>query len=481
MNDTSAVTGLHTAFASLDPEPLLAAPPALIGFLPLAVYACDASGRIRWFNGKAAALWGRSPEIGEKAERLDGPGKVYGLDGALISDGESPMARALRTGENVEGGTLTIERPDGSRIAATVHVTALRDSGRNIVGAIACFHDVTARMREDRAAREGERRLRDILDALPVALYTTDAEGRITYYNEAAVEMSGRRPALGDDKWCVSWKLFHPDGTPLAHDECPMATALREQRAVRGAEAVAQRPDGSRVPFIPYPTPLFDPAGALAGAVNVLVDIGHRKEAETRQRLLFGELNHRIKNNMQMLYALLAAARRETDGEDARLALDEASRRVAAMAAAQTALYQSDDLDRFDSEAFMASVCAAAAGACGDEVRLELHCEARKLANDMAVPLALILNELVGNAAKYGADAEGRTTIRVSLTEEDGRFLLAVEDEGPGFDLREVRRKSSGLGLVAGLARQVGGRFRVERRGGARCLLEFSGPSGASA
>ena len=479
MTDTIALAGLSTAFASLDPEPLLAAPPALIEFLPLAVYACDASGRLCWFNARAARIWGRSPEIGEKVEPSRAS-HVYGLDGGLIADGETPTACALRTGENVEGRTVLIERPDGSRISAMIHVTALLDAGRNVVGAIGCFHDVSERLREERSARESERQLREILDALPVALYTTDAEGRITYYNEAAVEMSGRRPALGDDKWCVSWKLFHTDGTPLAHDACPMATALSEQRPVRGAEAVAERPDGSRIPFIPYPTPLFDSAGTMVGAVNVLVDIGHRKEAETRQRLLFAELNHRIKNNMQMLYALLAAARRETASEDARSALDEAARRVAAMAAAQTALYQSDNLSRFDSEAFMTSVCAAATSACGDTVRLDLRAGPGRLANDMAVPLALILNELVSNAAKYGADAQGRATIRVALNEAGGRFTLAVEDDGPGFDLCEVRRKSSGLGLVAGLARQIGGSFRVERDGGARCLLEFPGPPGAS-
>jgi PAS domain S-box-containing protein len=481
MTDFRAVSGLHDAFASLDPEPLLAAPPALIEFLPVAVYACDASGRLCWFNGKAARMWGRSPEIGEKAEPSGGPQQVHALGGGLIGRSESPLAHALRTGESVDGRTTIFERPDGSRITAMAHVTALADSGGNIIGAIACFHDVTERLQEDRAAREGERRLLEILDALPVALYTTDAEGRITYYNEAAVEMSGRRPVLGDDKWCVSWKLFEPDGTPLAHDECPMAAALQEKRAVRGAEAVAERPDGSRVPFIPYPTPLFDSVGEMTGAVNVLVDIGHRKEAETRQHLLFAELNHRIKNNMQMLYALLAAARRETGSQDARAALEEAGQRVAAMAAAQTALYQSDNLNRFDSAAFMSSVCAAAAAACGDKVALSLHTDAGKLANDVAVPLALILNELVANAVKYGIGAEGRGAIRVALGKADGRFTLVVEDDGPGFDLCEVRRKSSGLGLVMGLARQIGGSFRVERESGARCVVEFSGPPGTGA
>lgn len=478
MTELRAVPGLDEAFASLDPEPLLAAPPALIEFLPVAVYACDASGRISWHNSKAAEIWGRSPEAGEKAGSLEGPRRVYGLDGALIADGESPTASALRTGESLGGQTTTIERPDGTLLTATAQVTALKDKVGNIVGAITCFHDVTEQLAGDRVARDGERRLREILDVLPVALYTTDAEGRITYYNEAAVEMSGRRPVLGDDRWCVTWKLFWPDGTALAHDECPMAVALKEKRAVRGAEAVAERPDGSRVAFIPYPTPLFDSGGEMVGAVNVLVDISHRKEAETRQRLLFAELNHRIKNNMQMLYALLAAARRETGSDDARGALDEAARRVAAMAAAQTALYQSDNLSRFDSAAFMTSVCAAAAQACGDSLTLDLHTRAGTLANDDAVPLALILNELITNAAKYGAGEDGRSSVAVCLCEEEGRFTLVVEDEGGGFDLSEVRRRSSGLGLVMGLARQMGGSFRVERGPGARCILEFPGPSG---
>jgi PAS domain-containing protein len=99
---------------------------------------------------------------------------------------------------------------------------------------------------------------RDLLEALPAAVYTTDAAGRITYYNQAAVELWGRRPALGDDEWCGSWRLYWPDGTPMAHDECPMAVALREQRPVRGAEAVAERPDGTRVTS-PYPTLLRNP------------------------------------------------------------------------------------------------------------------------------------------------------------------------------------------------------------------------------
>ena len=121
---------------------------------------------------------------------------------------------------------------------------------------------------------------REAIEALPAAIYMTDAEGRLTFYNEAAAELWGCHPELGESKFCGSWKLYWPDGTPLPHDECPMAMALRQRRPIRGMEAVAERPDGTRVPFIPYPTPLFDASGRLTGAVNMLVDISERKRTE---------------------------------------------------------------------------------------------------------------------------------------------------------------------------------------------------------
>jgi PAS domain S-box-containing protein len=127
---------------------------------------------------------------------------------------------------------------------------------------------------------------RQVVEALPAAVYITDIDGVITYYNEAAAELWGWRPELGKSQWCGSWKLYWPDGTAMHHDQCPMAVSLRERRAVRGAEAIAERPDGVRVPFIPYPTLLHDASGGVVGAVNMLVDITDRKRAEEVARRL---------------------------------------------------------------------------------------------------------------------------------------------------------------------------------------------------
>jgi PAS domain S-box-containing protein len=120
----------------------------------------------------------------------------------------------------------------------------------------------------------------EILEALPVPVYMTDAEGFLTFYNEAAAAFWGCRPELGTSRWCGLLRLYWPDGRPMAHSECPMAVALREGRPVRGAEAVAERPDGARVPFVSYPTPLRDAAGRVVGAINLLIDSASRKTAE---------------------------------------------------------------------------------------------------------------------------------------------------------------------------------------------------------
>ncbi|HEV2748869.1 MAG TPA: PAS domain-containing protein [Allosphingosinicella sp.] len=130
------------------------------------------------------------------------------------------------------------------------------------------------------AVRGGEPTIGALLDALPAPIYTTDGKGRVTFFNRACIDFAGRTPVAGEDRWCVTWKLYTEDGEFLPHDQCPMAVAIREKRAVRGAQAIAERPDGSRVTFVPYPTPLLDEQGEVIGAVNLLLDVTQKKQAD---------------------------------------------------------------------------------------------------------------------------------------------------------------------------------------------------------
>lgn len=121
---------------------------------------------------------------------------------------------------------------------------------------------------------------REILNSLPIALYITDSEGRLTYFNPAATKLCGRTPQLGVDQWCIAWKIFQADGTPLTHDKCPMAVALQGGEIAEGMECLAERPDGSRFWFTAYPAILRDAEGKITGGINLLVDITNRKIAQ---------------------------------------------------------------------------------------------------------------------------------------------------------------------------------------------------------
>ena len=116
-----------------------------------------------------------------------------------------------------------------------------------------------------------------VLEELAVPVYTTDADGRVTYCNRACADFVGRQPRLGEERWCVTWQLYTTSGDPLPHDECPMARAIKERREIRNEIIIAERPDGQRVACRPYPTPYFDSDGNLEGAVNLIIDVTHEQ------------------------------------------------------------------------------------------------------------------------------------------------------------------------------------------------------------
>lgn len=585
----------------------LPAPGDFVELLPVAAYACDAFGRIVWFNRRAADLWGRTPRVGDGSELYCGSHRLV-FDGKEIGRDETPMAHVLRTGEPVDGAEGIVIRPDGSQVRAMVHITPVKDEAGHVIGAINCFHDTTELHRANAAlaekqdeledffdngsvalhivskdgiilrankaeldllgyaaddyigkpitdfhadapviesilaclgrgdrlhrrparlkARDGslrhvvitssprfrdgafvntrcftedvtaeqearglaaetEERYRKLLDALPAAVYTTDAEGTLTYFNQAAVEMCGRTPRIGQDQWCVSWRLRAADGSPLAHDQCPMAVSLKENRPVRNVEAMVEQPNGTLIPVLPYPTPIRNRAGKLIGGVNMLVDISDRKGAENRQVVLLRELNHRVKNNMQLLQALLNTAERNTASPEAKAVLADSARRVTAMSAAQTVLYEEGSPTRYHARDFLESVCKAAQSQFSRAIDIDIEAAEGTLSNDSAMPLALIVNELLTNAVKHGAPKDGApkngakdggaTTIRVGLAEEGEQFRLWVRDEGPGFSLPQVNgRPAGGLGLIGGLARQLNGSFSVDSANGATCTVRFA-------
>ncbi len=345
-------------------------------------------------------------------------------------------------------------KADGTTVFLDIHSSSVRDAAGFRYG-VRIIQDVTEAQHLEDRLREGERHLRDLLEALPAAVYTTDAEGHITFFNRAAVDMAGRVPQQGD-KWCVTWRLFHPDGSPLPHDECPMAIALKEGRSVRGAEAIAERPDGSRVPFIPYPTPLHDADGRLIGAINMLVDITERKRAENRQRTLIDELNHRVKNTLATVQSLAAQTARHAEG--AQDLYEKLEARLLALSRAHDLLtrrhWENAPLNGLLSE-ILSPISH------GGTERIQIEGPSIYLSTREALNLTMVLNELATNAVKFGALSVAGGSVGVNWKMErhaDTKQLVITWREFGGPAVTRPTRRGLGSRLMERcIERDLGG------------------------
>ncbi|MEY2558886.1 MAG: two-component system, LuxR family, sensor kinase FixL [Verrucomicrobiota bacterium] len=134
------------------------------------------------------------------------------------------------------------------------------------------------------SARNGELRYRTLFDLVPVAVYSTDAEGVIREFNRRAVELWGRTPAKNEN-FCGSFKMFHADGTPMPHNECPMARVLQgEEVSPSEREVIVEQAGGARKNVLVSPRALKNEAGEIIGAINCVYDISDRKQAEEASR-----------------------------------------------------------------------------------------------------------------------------------------------------------------------------------------------------
>lgn len=254
----------------------------LLTLLPVAVYTCDTSGRILFFNDVAVKLWGYKPDILDESIKFCACYKVWTMDGTFVPPDQTPMALALKTGQSFRNVEAIVQRPDGKNFYASVNADPLFDENGNIKGAINIFQDITNIKQAEMAVRESKELYKKLIYGLPVAFYTIDEHGVLTLYNEAAAELWGRHPQIGKDKWCGSWKIFESDGfTEVPLDECPMAISLKEKRKVVADNYfIVERPDGTRRYFIPFAEPMYDADGKLTGAVNTLIDVTESKKAE---------------------------------------------------------------------------------------------------------------------------------------------------------------------------------------------------------
>ena len=334
-------------------------------------------------------------------------------------------------------------------------------------------------------SRASDIEFRELLEQLPAAAYTTDAEGLITYFNRQALDLWGRAPLLHDpvDRWCGSFRLFDAAGAPIPHAECWMAVALREDRSYNGKEIVIERADGSRRTVLAHANPLHDERGAVHAAVNVLVDITERKLAELKLREaddakteFLAMLAHELRNPLAAVQSAVELAGRSNDEDARRRAQETLERQVRHFGRIVEDLVDVARITRRSLELRLerlelapilehaVQTCRIAMDGAGQRLEVSLPDAPITLDAD-AVRLAQLFGNLLSNASKYSKPG---SRIALSAHRQGSEVVVTVSDEGIGiareaqggiFDMfaRGSSEGQEGLGVGLTLAEHLAG------------------------
>ena len=426
----------------------------LIEQSPVPIHQIGPDGTIERANTAELNLLGYAPDeyIGRKITEFHADAEAV----------EEMLAR-LRCGEKLIGHPARLRRKNGS--IKDVEITANPRTENGALITARCFTQDVTELKQARARlAEKERYLEKILNALPAAVYTTDARGKLTYFNDAAVKLAGRIPQLGKDEWCVTWNLRSADGAPLPKDACPMALALKQNRPVRDAMAYAERPDGGLVPFVPYPSPLHDERGELIGGINMLIDITEQKERERHIEFVMHELSHRSKN----LLAIVMAVANRTIRNASSLAEFETKfmARLHAMSRSHEILVR-NSWSGADIRQIVEAEIVAFIGR-GNNGRARLSGDSILLNPSVAQNLSLAVHELTTNATKYGAFARQDGSVEVEWATRTANGVAFTWRERTRTGAPAPKKKGFGTQVLRALFKEP--RFQFTPFG-----LEFSG------
>ena len=448
----------------------------LIDNLPDSIYFCDAEGRKILANRADLEVIGLSDQ-----EEVLGKTDLELFPGETGIRGHRDNMAVIEGVETIINREESFARPDGSLFWLLTSKIQLRDHTGAVVGLVGIGRDITERKKaEDEAAQE-RIFLRTLINNLPDPVYFKDLSGRKTISNIAAFH--GKDPsAENDELGKTDLELFSPE------------IALRgyqDDQKVFGGEPILNReeyfPDdsGGARWLLTSKVPLRNAQGEIFGLVGIGRDITAQKRLEESLRrtaeqksVLMRELEHRVKNSLNVISSLLNLELDAIGDEAARRVLGSAIGRIDSITSVYERLYMSEDLATVDMRDYVERLAASihrtmALG--GDRLRVSMALEELKLDAARAVPVGLILNEMLTNAFKYAYPLGAEGEIRVTLARCGDLARLSVADDGAGLPegLDPATATSTGMMIMSMLAQQLGGELRLETGDGTTASVTF--------
>jgi len=343
------------------------------------------------------------------------------------------------------------------------------------------------------------RRLAALLETMPAGILLLDRHNRVLEVNAEAIQIWR---AANFQELAARWRSFKgwraDTGQFLQTEDWPAVRALRGEK-ILGETIDIERFDGGRATIFKAASPVRGADGTIEGAVSVLVDITKQREIELALRrsedslrsahadlerlleqknILFQEVQHRVKNNLQVISSLLSLEAQRFYDRDFHKALNESRDRVRSMAMMHEKFYHLDDLARIDFADYVDELARYFFSSYIKEpstIGFSSHVDVR-LNMDDAIPCGLILQELLSNSVKHAFPA-GCGEIRIDFHLVNGKFKMCYRDSGVGLPARVnlASPETLGLQLVTDLATQLGGSLQYEYQHGAQFTLVFGG------
>ncbi len=444
----------------------MTADPALLHALPLPAYLTDAQGYVTFYNDAAAELWGQRPALGQA--RWTGAWRLYSLGGHLLSPEQSPVAIMLQTHQPVPGAEAVVERPDGSRITVRGNPSLVRDASGQVIGTLNILIDLSDRVQADIELA----RLAAIVSSSEDAIVSKDLTGRINSWNAAAIRMFG-----WDAEEMIGDSILKIIPVELQGEEKEIISRIQRGERVEHFDTERLTKDGRRIAVSLTVSPLLNRAGTVIGASKIARDVGERKRSEQLQRLLFDELNHRVKNTLATIQAIAGQSLRSSTSPAA--FVTSFNGRIQSLARAHDVLVigqmkGADITDIVREQVALGSADGTRIAASGPPVFLP---------SKAAVNLGLVLHELATNARKYGALAtpNGQLSIVWKVFAYPKRELLIEWRESGVANLREPSKRGFGSTLIERTLESEGGTGVLRYQpGGVACDLILPLPADPS-
>ncbi|HET8729065.1 MAG TPA: PAS domain S-box protein [Alphaproteobacteria bacterium] len=447
---------------------------AIIGLTP--------EGRIKSWNPAAERIYGHSADaaIGRHISFVLPPERV----------GEIPaMPVGNLSGQRTEALEAVHIGQDGQPIDVSVMVSPVPATDGTTVGFTMIARDVTDARWAMRDLEESRARLAAALLASEAGTFRWHVEADRLEWDDDLKRLFGLAPEAEIRRIGDFLERVHPDDRAALVSEVERCLAERTPLA---KEFRIVHPDGSVRWIADKAQASYDEAGRPVYLTGACSDVTDRKEVEAKlsaafaakeallqqKDVLLKEVNHRVKNSLQLVSSLLSLQSYSIDAPEIREQFNEACSRVAMVAAVHERLYRTSRARSVEFGPYLHQMCGdvASAAVFGRARRITVQAVDVEIDTDRAIPLALIINELLTNALKYAysEDQDGEVRV-VSELDDDGRLRVCVEDDGVGFPSDFDPATSNGLGmkLVRALVAQLDGELVVRRDAPGACLELF--------